>query len=337
MKPINWQRILDSKGIEYVERGPNVKRGEINIRCPFCGTADPSHHMGLNLTSGFWACWRNQNHRGKSPLRLLIRLLGISYAKARELAGLEADYIDPEGFDAVAARIMLKQGFTKISEINHEREFLKFGKEFIPIEHRGRGRRCFEYLANNRKFGLLHTQCLCQLYYLMTATEGPFRDRIVIPYYLNQELVSWTGRAIADSHIRYRDLEVDLSLVAPKETLFNHDAGTCRGQALVVVEGPIDALKIDYFGMDWGVRAVGLSTNSIGDEQIFMLEELAPNFNKCLIMMDNKSQLGVVDSFKMKSRLSQIKNLGFIQTPSGYGDAGELPPHQAINFCRGIA
>ena len=38
----NWRELLDEQRIAYIERGANVKRGEVNIRCPFCGAADPS-------------------------------------------------------------------------------------------------------------------------------------------------------------------------------------------------------------------------------------------------------------------------------------------------------
>lgn len=336
MKPINWQRICDDNRIPYIDRGANVKRGEISVHCPMCGSADPSYHMGLNLENGYWACWRNQNHRGRSPVRLLIALLGISYRKALEIAGLDASYVDPEGFDAVAARLMKQHGFTKIEEINHKREFLQFPREFVPITGKGRTRRCWEYLAFDRTFGAIDTIKLCAQYDIHTATDGPFRDRVVLPYYLNEELVSWTGRAIADATIRYRDLDVESSLVPPKETLFNHDCGHVGGHVLVVVEGPIDALKLDYFGRDWGLRAVSLSTNSITDQQVFLLEDLSARFQRCMIMMDNKSQLGIIDSMRMKSRLAQIKNLEFVRVPGNYGDAGALPPTSVVQFCRSV-
>jgi hypothetical protein len=68
MRPLDWRQLLTDNRVPFIERGPNVKRGEINIRCPFCGSADPSYHMGLNLDSGWWSCWRNKDqHSGKSP------------------------------------------------------------------------------------------------------------------------------------------------------------------------------------------------------------------------------------------------------------------------------
>ncbi|TXH49521.1 MAG: hypothetical protein E6Q97_22555 [Desulfurellales bacterium] len=335
MGAINWLRVLNSAGVEYIERGANVKRGEINIRCPFCGAADPSHHMGLNLTNGWWACWRNQSHRGKSPLRLLVRLLGCSYARACELAGITPDYVDPDGFDAVAARVMQRDGLQRVEEVR--RDFLTFPpKEVTPITGRGQTRRHWDYLVQVRGFRPSDIQHLTLSYGILAGVGDYWRDRVMFPYLVNEELVAWTGRAIAESNIRYKDLAVAECLIPPKQTLYNHDAALAGGEVLLVVEGPMDALKLDCYGAEWGVRAVGLSTNSISDQQIFLLEEAAPRFRRTLVMMDNSGQLSIVDSIRMKERMAQIRNLGFVPVPFGKKDGGDLAPSQVVMFARSL-
>lgn len=332
---LNWRRVLDSAGIEYVERGANVKRGEINIQCPFCGKADPSHHMGLNLEKGYWACWRNQSHRGKSPVRLLMKLLHCSYERAREIAGLDADYIDPEGFDAVAARIMSSGSIQRMEEVR--RDFLALPeKEISPLHGYGRTRRHWDYLVYDRGFLPEDIELLTRWYGVCAATSGRYEDRILLPYIVNGELVAWTGRAIADARIRYLDLPKDECLIEPKKTLFNHDALIGGGNALIVVEGPFDTLKLDLYGRDWGVRSVAISTNSISDDQIYLLEEAAYKFDQVLMMMDNASRLGVVDSMRLKDRVSTIPKLHITPVPSGRKDGGELTPTQVINYARRI-
>ena len=332
MAPVNWLRLFQQHGVEFIERGANVKRGNVNIHCPFCGSADPSHHMGIDLTTGWWGCWRHQDHRGKSPLRLLVKLLGVSYFKAREIAGLDNDYVDPEGFDSMAARIMGREKLTKVEEVH--REFLQFPREFRELEFKGAARRFCEYLVGRGFYEPTH---LANLYQLRAAIDGRFKDRLILPYVVGGDIVSWTGRDITGTAmIRYKDLSLDESLVPGKETLFNHDACLDGGEALIVVEGPMDVLKLDYYGRDWGIRAVGLSTASLQEEQIYILEEAGPRFNQVLVMMDNASQLGFVDSMRMKDKLSQIKNLGFAKVPNSRKDAGELSPSQVVTFCRGI-
>lgn len=335
MRPaLNWRSLLQEHGIQFIEKGPNVKRGELNIQCPFCGSADPSHHMGLNPETGYWACWRNSTHRGKSPLRLLVQLLHIPYFRARQLAGLGEDYVDPDGFDAVAARVMGRTGVTQVEHVH--REFLQFPAEVQPLTERGPTHRVFEYLVG-RRFSRTGALDACELYNLRAARFGPWQDRLILPYTMNHELVAWTGRAIAPSTIRYKDLSLDDCLVPIKHTLFNHDAMLDGGLALVVVEGPVDALKVDLFGRDHGVRSVALSTNTCGPEQMYLLEAAAYNFDRVVVMMDNAGQLGVVDSMRMKSQLSSIPKLTLTPVPYGAKDAGELTPTQAYTWAQQLA
>lgn len=328
--------MLSEHGITYVERGANVKRGEINIQCPFCGSADPSQHMGLNLETGYWACWRNQDHRGKSPLRLLTRLLGISYTRARQIAGMDPNApADPDGFDAVAARVMGRN--KDIAHPDHvRREFLAFPQEFAALRHTGGSQRHWNYLLD-RKFDPGGIAVLQQFYNVRAALYGPYKDRVILPYYMDEKLVAWTGRAIGPAEIRYKDLPLDECLVPIKEVLFNYDTMAAGGRALVVVEGPIDALKLEVYGYDDGIRAVALSTNSISNEQVYMLEELCFGFNRVIVMMDNASELGVVDSMRMKQLLRGVPNLHIMPVPFGCKDAGELTPIQAASFAEDLA
>lgn len=332
-RTLNWLRILASYGVEYIERGANVKRGNVNIRCPFCGNADPSHHMGLNLDTGAWGCWRNQNHRGKSPLRLLMRLLGVSYHKACEIAGITDDYIDPDGFDALAARLMGRQAL--IAAAPSQRSFLQFPKAFRAITAVGATARAWTYMTEVRGFDEAGLESLVDNYGVRFDATGDFRDRVILPFYMDEVLVTWTGRAITATSLRYKDLDLDTSIVPAKETLFNHDAAYAGGRRLVLVEGPMDALKLDVYGRKFGVRAVALATNSIQEEQIFILDEVADRFGRIEVMMDNASTLGVVDSMRMKGRLSQIKNLTFVPVPGGRKDAGDLTPGEVVAFCKG--
>lgn len=335
MRALDWRSVLGEHGVPFIERGPNVKRGELNIRCPFCGSADPSYHMGLNLENGWWACWRNNEHRGKSPLRLLVQLLHIPYFRARQIAGLGEDYVDPDGFDAVAARVMGRDGLHKVEHVR--REFLQLPRELIPIQDHGPSRRAWTYLRQRRGFSALGVFDLVREYGLCTSTAGDWKDRVVMPYVVDGELVAWTGRAIAHSTIRYKDLSLDDCLVPIKHTLYNHDCILEGGLALVVVEGPIDALKLDLYGRDHGVRAVALSTNSINPQQLYLLEAASMCFERVVVMMDNKGDYGIVDSMRMKQHLSCLPRLTICPVPYGAGDAGELTPTEAYEWAQELS
>lgn len=329
---LDWMRLLNEHKIPYITTGANVKRGEVSIKCPFCGSADPSFHLGISLEGSGWSCWRNRaQHSGKSPLRLIMRLLVVPYAKAREIAGLDDSYIDPEGFDAVAARIMGKDQ-TLVKPDDSERRFLALDSEFQDIAmSRARTRHHWQYLYDR---GFDDPDRLCDEYGLFAGVSGEWIGRIILPYLQDGELVTWTGRAIRDATIRYRDLELDQSLLAAKETLFNHDAMLTGGKVLVLQEGPFDVLKVDYYGKDYGVRSVGLSTNSIKPIQAFLLQAAVGKFEHIYVMLDTKTQLGIVDSMRMQADLHFLENLSITSVPFGAGDGGNLSPDQVITWAK---
>lgn len=327
VRKVDWLQILQENGIPYVDRGPNVKRGHINIQCPLCGSADPSKHMGLDLETSWWACWRNKDHRGKSPLRLFTRLLKIPYWKARQMLGLDEAYVDPDGYDAVAARIMGRnENIERMEQVR--REFLDFPEEFEEIWPSGTTRRFFDYLADGRSFGEAGVRALSKEYDLCCAKRGDYVGRVVIPYFVERELVAWTARAISPATIRYKDLGLEDCLIPIKETLFNHDAIITGGKWLITVEGPIDALKLDLFGKPYGVRAVAMSTNSLSEDQVYLLQAAADNFEHMGVMLDNATSLGLIDSFKLKQELAQIPNLTSLPVPFGAKDGGALLPKE---------
>lgn len=331
MRVFDWKQFLAEQRIPFIEKGANVKRGEISIKCPWCGSADPSYHLGLNLESGWYSCWRNRaGHSGKSPLRLIVQLIKVPYWKAREMAGLSADYVDPDGYDAVAARVMGRD-----AHIEHprqvRREFLDMDKYAIPVTSRPQTLRWFNYLYE-RFFDRDDIERLCHDYGLKAARHGNYAGRLIMPYYIDGKLVTWTARAIGRSTVRYLDHPVDLSLVPVKETLYNGDCIAEGGRTLAVVEGPMDTLKLDFYGKAHGLRAVGMSTNSVGEQQIYALEAAADKFDEIVIMLDNKTDFGIVDSMRLKDEMCSVPKLRIDYVPFERGDPGELRSREVIDY-----
>ena len=325
MRPFDWRPVLSEHRVPFIERGPNVKRGELNIRCPWCGSADPSFHLGISLETGWYSCWRNrQQHSGKSPVRLLMRLLGLGYEAAREAAGLDESYIDPEGFSAMAGRLLRPPDEPEGADLPSRS--LAPDKYFVPITEAPLTRRFWNYLYG-RGFDGGDIDSVCADYGLFAARHGQYAWRLVLPYYVAGEMVTWTARAIAPSSARYLDCPIATAITPAKRTLYNHDAAASGGRILVVVEGPLDALKLDAYGRGAGVRAVGLSTNSLTEDQVYLLEEASTGFDRVVIMMDNKTDFGLADSMRMRGQLRSSR-FGIERVPFGRGDAAELTPRE---------
>ena len=336
MSNINWKRLLDQYHVEYIEHGSSVVKGNIAVHCPMCGNADQGHHMGINLTNSYWGCWRNRNHRGKSPVRLLVALLQVSYAQALDIAGLDDSFIDPDGYEAIKNNLFQHRDEVH-EEINKAFSLpLMLPPEFENItKQRVRHSRFLQYLER-RGFPKAHIEELCRVFKLKAAVSGQFKDRVILPYYMDGKLVTWTGRAIAETQMRYMDLSIERSIIPAKKTFYNFNATRRPNKVLLVAEGPFDAVTCDFYSAEYGVRCVALSTNSMTDEQTYLLEEAAPNFEQVLIVMDNADSLGVIDSFRLKEKLSTIRNIGFTSLPRSYKDFGEMPQSAIVKFCKEI-
>ena len=98
-----WIDLFNKHGIVYHTKHKNCKRGNVVIDCPFCTNAEGKFHMGVDK-SGRFGCWKNQEHRGKRPHKLLVTLLKISPGEANRLVGEDEGQADE---DALLAAMRL--------------------------------------------------------------------------------------------------------------------------------------------------------------------------------------------------------------------------------------
>ena len=322
---IDWRRLFDEKGVEYVEVGPNVKRGNINVHCPFCGAGDPSHHLGINLETGYWGCWRSSDHRGRSPIRLLTNLLHISPSQASLIAGQASQpYIDD-----FASK--MQQIFLPLREDPKHSKHLELPQEFRYILPFGGTRKFFDWLHQERGFRRQDIEVLASNYGLYCALQGEYKDRVIFTATLDGELVTWTGRALGPALVRYKSLEDEKSVVTSRRLLYNFDKVRNGGRALIVTEGPIDVLKLDFYGESNGVRSVGLFTMSITEDQILLLEELVPLYKDVFVMLDADDKNNDLSAMKIAAQIPGA-NVKVLKVPYNKKDAGELSPSEVKLF-----
>lgn len=308
---MNIQQIFDWHNIYYITSGKNVQFGNFNTKCPWCGYDDPSEHLGISLTTGYWACWRNQEHRGKKPHKLLMKLLNCSYEQV-ELLVSEID------------RTQIQQ--KPLPEKNNTASIrsLTFPREIKPLSSIS-PKRFNAYLTNR---GFNPAQKVMDQYQLRYCNlAGPWKDRIVIPVFIDKHLITWTARSIhSNAEIRYRTLAKEKSVYSLKETLWNYDQlKAALIEHLFLVEGPFDALKLDFYGQALGLRATCIFGLSIKDEQVDLLSSLT--FRTLNILLDDGTT---------QQALQLAKRLRFLRPriatlPPGAVDPGSLSIAQ-INY-----
>ena len=146
-----------------------------------------------------------------------------------------------------------------------------------------------------------------------------WKNRIIIPVYINLKLVSWVGRTILPGREpRYKFLANEKSVINPKTFFFNLD--NCSNEYVAVLEGPFDVMR---FGND-SICGFGISLTRV---QLMCLSE---RFKKIYFIFDNERQA------QKKAREYAMLLCGhgldaYTVDISGYGvnDVAELSPFNA--------
>jgi hypothetical protein len=316
----DWTAFCKDHGVEFAEKGPSVSRGNVNIRCPYCD--DKGTHLGLSLDvlKPYWACWRCKAG-GRDPTRLVGTLLNVPAYRAKNVV---AEYGAPP-VDEFEALFLFEQEGGPGKAPDRPKEGLSLPKECRPIlSERPAARRFLNYMADDRGFGEDAEQ-LCQDYRLHYAISGEQAWRVVLPVYgPGDKLLAWTGRSIhRDASLRY--------LADPhkgtREVVANlRDLSLSRAPLLGIAEGPIDFLKLDFYGRSEGLRATCTFGVSYSDRQVGYLASIVPNFERVFVLYDASAYM---DGARLAEHLGTVSRRQVLPVAlSGSKDYGEFTPEQ---------
>lgn len=325
----SWLDFCKTYGIAYVDQGTSVSKGHIAARCPFCSSADPSQHMGLKLDhrEPYWGCWRDPSHRGRDPTRLIAAFLDCSFTEARAIL----TSFDQSGIDAYEEMVnQLHTQPPREPKKPAKPQTLMFPHEFRQLRYGEPASTPFlNYLARTRGFDQIDN--LAWYYDLHYAVSGPFSGRVIIPFFFNNRLVGWTGRHVGSSPLRYKTLSDDAATAAkqgsepapinPKAIVFNHTNAEFGGRTLFVCEGPIDAIKLDWYGGHdvCAVACLGMPE----PRQLLVIGRLSEGFEQVCVALDNDSLL---KSDALQEELQSLCRCPVLRVimPRGTKDPGEF-------------
>jgi hypothetical protein len=310
---IDWEPILKSRGVEVVLSGPSTSKGNIYVRCPFCGGADQGHHMGISIHAEYrgWACWKNKRHRGKSPSRLLAAILAIPEAQAAAILGLRrsAALIPDNGLQAAWDKALgLALG-------REARSYPRLPKAIRPLKlHRGFQGKFLDYIEARGYPG--EGLLVAEYYDIHWAQEGAFTYRII--FLVRDQfdnLITWTGRTIGEQEPRYltQSTNPESKLVygdadqayRPINDYLFQEARLFRQpkKTLIVCEGAFDAMRVDWAfrRVDGNARATCLWGKAVTASQLDKLATLAGFYDHKLLMLDPDAAM---DNFAIMEELS---------------------------------
>lgn len=235
---------IDQNKIEEVLyencEGVNWKRGEWNMRCPYCGDSKKSKRIKRFYV--FWypkyGTWLYKCYNGGCEatesgdvVSLVAHLKGMSYSQAKKLLG-------DDTYDSTTVRKKLK-GIKKEEEPRKQSGKLDLNLKLecysVDDEPDDRiGQRYVEALRNFVKDRKVPIECF-------VAHSGRYKSRVILPIYISGEMVYFQARSITEGHEpRY------LNPIVEKEHHVLNIDNFDRDKYIVVTEGLLDALMIDY-------------------------------------------------------------------------------------------
>jgi hypothetical protein len=250
---VRWRELLDHLRVPWVDRGHSASRGYIAIRCPWCGQADPSQHLRINEEIGAYHCLRGMGHGGYSPYYLL-QALGVDRDDVAEL-------LEIYGYT----------GTQRLPERPPPQPTGPLARRWATFRPAATDREACDYLASR---GFWRPAATAQEFDLRIGPGGRWSGRLWFPL-ITSSLVGFTGRAMRDQQPRYMTESVDTCLYLPR-------APSLDDRLVIIVEGPIDALRLADFVLDrYSILVVALCGLTITESkrlQFIALARLIPQF-----------------------------------------------------------
>lgn len=285
MKNFDVIAYLEDKSISYNAQGKNVSAEWIGTRCVFCN--DHSNHLGIHVQSGMINCWKCGT-KG-SAIRLVCEIESCSKHSAYKILSnykkYSNDFISTE---TNSTTIKIPNEIVTIPRKIHKKYLEK--RNFDP-----------DFVIGKYKL-------------MFGATFGKYRHRIIIPFFLNREMITLTARSIKENvELKYMHLSKRQSVFSPKNVLYNIDSVT---DTCIIVEGPTDVWRIG----DSCVATMGVEYTT---NQLLLLSGL----KKVFILYDSDA---TENAYKLASSIVGVNHVEVIELDKG--DPAELSENDVIHL-----
>ena len=291
-------QLLDDYNIPYQTEGhKHCRPGWANMKCPFC-EGNPGMHLGVNLSTGQWFCWRCG---WKPESQALGKLLGIKEEKAKSILKQYSgtSFITKSQNHAIQFKPFKEPSNTDILSKSHNRYLEKRGYDPDEIK---------------RVWGLKGTGPVSFLDHI------DFKHRIIAPILWGGEQVSFQARDITErSSLRYITCPENREKKKHKHILYGmqdqwKDVGIC-------VEGITDA---------WRFGTIAFATFGITftPQQVRVI---AKHFKKVFIVFDDDPQ--AIEQGKILKSELEFRGL-WVHQEIIVGDPGSMDQEDADHLIK---
>ena len=305
-RTFNWLAVLKRYRIAYVTKGSNVSEGNINIKCPFCGPRDPSEHMGLSTHGSEWACWRDSTHRGRSPEKLVYKLLqsqGVSWSEVATLCG----QTERKNLSELEIQLQkLKGGLVPVEKNKYDALIWDWNGKHQPFDKKPSALLYHgEQFLRSRRIPLAYAH-ECKLMY---GVSGFFRYRVIFPIFDERyQEVSWTARSISPLGVpRYLSVKAEsdepwnvkrqlygIHELFNRPLPFGYSRDPWPTSGIILVEGPTDVLRFNYVGRLYGFYALGVFGSSLSSTQRMKVRALLNHTPQLFVAFDPDNHKGTL-------------------------------------------
>ncbi len=270
------QAWLDDVGIGYEDEGRDVSTGWIGISCLFC--SDHLFHLGINLSSKRYSCWRC-GAKG-SVAKLIMHHNQITWGQAQAVL---QRYQDPT---AVPSTKPIREYASKIRIPNGSHLHLP------PLHEKWLESRGFDANYIHRRYSL---RC--------TTLHDRWPFSLIVPVYLHHQLVTFIFRDVGEGKADYKNFPIEESLIDAKHTLYNLDR---VGHTALVVEGITDVWRIG----DGAVATMGTKWTKAQVKQLMGLKRV-------FVMYDSEEAAQQQAERLACALTSGVKNVVRLELPKG--------------------
>lgn len=354
----DWEQFLKDYNVSYQFGGKNTKAGNIGLSCPLCNetsSPDPSQHLGINPKNGYYNCWRNSDHKGRNPYRIVRAVTNCSNREAKRII---KEYDDSGSISYKEPGQLKERLFNKsISKVESEtsdnkRVPMPYGvvDVFNPQKSYKLILSCVEYLRTQRGFfeSLSHINEGLN-YPVWSGYSGYWKLTIIFPVIEEGQVQTWTARTTRNRDSRYESLSRDEKRAAEQQScpairritdcLYLPKNVPEEGTILIVCEGAIDALKL-YVGFKrlceiqpeynrYVVMPTCLFWLEVSRRQSRLLKNLASRFDESFFLLDAKEH-----SHRMKFAIEFGRHIKECPIELPAEDPGAMLPSQAALFVK---
>jgi DNA primase len=296
--PFDVLSYLADLGVDVHEAGsPNVSRGWIGTNCPFCG--DTKSHLGINLTSKKFSCWRCGTTGG--PMKMVMVMSGLRYEEAKNLV---RDYASGEIPEEVVE--------INTDQIVIPQWFIPVGPKFNP-----------EIIQKYFKVRNFSQQLYMSKKLMWSGIVDYLKYRVVVPVYEGGMMVNFVARAVAGQKPNYYSCPNEKAVRNLNHTLYGYDK-VPMGVDLFVVEGVFDQWRIAQFA-----HCVASFGTVLTPEQALLLRYKRPR--RLIFLYDSD-----VDDIRSEQAVRKIWSHQVDVYVLKEGDPADLPDSVAKTIVEGI-